>query len=487
MKASFCVLTEPWIPVLDFKGQLSYVGMREALKNAHEYSEISDEMPHIEYSLYRLLSVFLMDMLQPEDEQDLMYILEKGRFDSEQIESYIGKCREEGVTFDLFDDKRPFLQTPYCEEWDKVKKPASVLDITIPSGNNHVHFDHRSSDTITFTYAQAARLLPTLQMFCTSGAQGYPSGVNGAPPYFTLIKGRNLFETLVYSLIPLQDIFSVPFDNPPVVWRCTDIVQSKKVVLQTSWLYGMLFPARRVLLIPDTEHNWIAQVYLSQGLNYEMKNWIDPHVTYRVNNKGRMSWKPNGSKMIWRNLCDLVNIKDGCAPQILAQCQRIYDAPYIEVVLYGIQTEQASYIEMERYDLQIVKALLNYPERVYWLQQCIEQAEKLASALRAALNVETKGKSTGIPPNVCQQAQQQFYNRCEDYFWQLCNCFLAQEQVDLQECWDNWKAHIISAALEVNKAAWEMMTLRAADLVTATQKQGILFAQITKLKKVNQA
>lgn len=93
------------------------------------------------------------------------------------------------------------------------------------------------------------RMLLTAQIFCTSAAQGYPSNVNGAPPWFSLVQGGNLFETLVRNMV-YRDQIKVPFDDPPVFWRNTAVVESKKAVAQTSWLYGMLFPARRIHLLP---------------------------------------------------------------------------------------------------------------------------------------------------------------------------------------------------------------------------------------------
>ena len=49
------------------------------------------------------------------------------------------------------------------------------------------------------------------QIFCTAGAQGYPSNVNGAPPWFTLIRGKNLFQTDP-GKEPVSD-FSVWYDR----------------------------------------------------------------------------------------------------------------------------------------------------------------------------------------------------------------------------------------------------------------------------------
>ena len=53
-----------------------------------------------------------MDALRPEDgEEDIGGLLEAEQFDMEAIQDYLTQCRKEGVSFDLFDVERPFLQT----------------------------------------------------------------------------------------------------------------------------------------------------------------------------------------------------------------------------------------------------------------------------------------------------------------------------------------------------------------------------------------
>lgn len=62
--------------------------------------------------------------------------------------------------------------------------------------------------------------------------------MNGAPPWFTLIRGKNLFQTLVFGMIEVDRI-DLPLDRPPVLWRNPDEVVSKQKVARTSWLFGM--------------------------------------------------------------------------------------------------------------------------------------------------------------------------------------------------------------------------------------------------------
>ena len=198
MKAKFDILTQPWIPVIDKNGVAQEISLLEALEQAPTYQSIRDTSPMVEYSVYRFLIVFLMDMLRPEDEDDLDGLLTEGCFDPDVIQEYITTCKQEGVSFDLFHPERPFLQTTYQKDWDREPKSVTVLDYSIPNGNNHIHFDHKCV-SVACTPGKALRLLLAAQIFCTAAAQGYPSNVNGAPPWFTLIQGRNLFETLVFG------------------------------------------------------------------------------------------------------------------------------------------------------------------------------------------------------------------------------------------------------------------------------------------------
>lgn len=68
MSIRFDLIAEPWIPVVNGDETISYVGIWDALQTAAESKGISDASPLVEFGLYRLLSVFLMDALRPEDQ-----------------------------------------------------------------------------------------------------------------------------------------------------------------------------------------------------------------------------------------------------------------------------------------------------------------------------------------------------------------------------------------------------------------------------------
>lgn len=478
MRPYYSLLDEPWLTAVTLTGEHTSCGIRQVLQQAHTMRALTDASPLVEYGLYRLLCVLLMDALRPQELEDLEELLDKGQFDAKTLEQYYTRCEQEGCTFDLFDPERPFLQASYRPEWDKAPKPVCVLDVTIPSGNNHTHFDHRENEKISFSYAQAARLLPAVQMFCTAAAQGYPSGPNGAPPYYALVQGDNLFEILVLSMIDMDTVRG-QFDRPPILWRSTIEIEPKRVVPETSWLYGMLFPARRVLLLPDEQTQTVSRVYFSQGMNYiATQNWTDPHVTYRFSDKGRFAWRPNQERPVWRNLNTLLKDDKKSRPRTLEQFTALKPGKrYVSVVLYGVQTEQASYIDVMRYDLKIPTAALQHPDAAALVETCIKLSEDLASVLRASLTHED------LPPAVASEAEQAYYDDCERRIWQICGEIPADTNADLQPFLLAWIEDIAQFARQQYTKAIGQILLRGTSLLAVTQRQGLLMAKIHKIRK----
>ena len=111
MRVSFNVLNDPWIPVVALNGSREILGIRETLQRAPELKEISAVSPLEEYSIYRFLSVFLMDALRPEDLDTIEELLEEETFDMEQIEAYTAA------------DENPWPRF----SWDLLVPPCSAL------------------------------------------------------------------------------------------------------------------------------------------------------------------------------------------------------------------------------------------------------------------------------------------------------------------------------------------------------------------------
>ena len=164
----------------------------------------------------------------------------------------------------------------------------------------------------------------------------------------------------------------------------------------------------------------MSDVYLSQGLNYVVTNvWKDPHVPYRTTDKGRFNWKPNDDETIWRNLTYLLDEKD--TPQIVEQRKHLnLDEETIHLVLYGVQTNKASYLRQQRHDLRLPVQLIGNEPAERFIHRYIERAEQLGEALYRSLNQEEISKETRV------EAQQRIYPVCEQNLWDRMDTIIPQ-------------------------------------------------------------
>lgn len=485
MRITYDVLKEPWIPVADQTGEARYYGILDVLAKAHELKEITDASPLVEYGLYRLLCVFLMDALRPEESFDIEDLLAEGRFDMEQIEAYVSRCQAEGASFDLFDEKRPFLQTPYVPKWDREEKSVGYLDQHIPAGNNHTHFNH-AGDSASLSYQEAARLLPACYIFAVKGGAGYHTSINGRPPFFALVKGENLFQTLIYTLLPVKEI--PDFDRIPVFWNCKDPVIPKHGMNRVSWLYGMLFPARRITLIPKEEK--ISKIYFGPGMFLENSdNWIDPHVTYMTTKKGRETLFPEENNPIWKNLNHLISIEGKDAPQIICHYMENFGSSgsIANISLYGLQTKRdvVSYSELICRDLRISTGFFNVQGELL-VGECIKEAEQLGDIIKKAFEFKIfkpSQKPHGIGHIMALDAEQEFYHRCEILLMDLCGRDLSAEEIDGEAVVRAWKRDLYQMGREVRDSTLAKVSLTGQQWITAYQKQERLNRYLLKLKK----
>lgn len=473
MRAVFDLLEYPWIPVKDKNGELEVLGIRETLRRAHELVEIPVSSPLEEYSLYRFLALFLMDALRPEEEIDLVELWETGKFDMTMIETYISACMREGVSFDLFDEKRPFLQTVFTDEAERVRKPVEVLDCTLPSGNNHTHFRHYGQSAVS--PGKAARLLLVSYWFCTAGAQNYPSGVYGAPPFFGVIMGDNLFESLVNSLIPTDHI-GIPFDSPPVLWRRKKQIVAKAKIGSTSWLEGMLFPTRRICLLPGGDGN-VSGVFYTQGENFvNIDSWRDPYVTYRNTDKAVVPLRPNSHSPLWRNMRDIIDVPGDHASQLLQLYRNLHENRSIRLTLYGVETHQASYLGIQRKDFTIPR-ILTESDAVDLVEYCVRAATDLTSDLKHSLSDIITMFDALIVDTI-----RSFDTSCENAFWAVCRS-AGDDNSAKRELYCDYCRIIAAAVIDAFDNAIAVVGLRAHALAAAEEKRGYLLIKTKKMLK----
>lgn len=447
--ASFNVLTEPWIPVMELNGTIRETGIIQLLAQAPGLKEIYEPSPLMKYGIHRLLTAFLTDALRPERDADLSELASLGCFPMERILEYVAESEKDGPCFDLFDRERPFLQCPYSESLDS-SKMTSVAKLLhhLPSGNNAVHFEHSFQDEQAFSAAICTRALTAVNVFCTSGLQG-PSGMNGAPPWYLIIVGETLFDTLLYNLwLPGE---GMPFNRPAVAWRNHSEVIPNHEIEHTSYLYGLTWPARRVCLVPGTgegrctytgiqSDRIVKDIYFQAGLKFVGHHqWRDPFVAYLITREGRVSLKPRENREAWRDLGALLFNHSGVLgdeviqtepPAIIEQYHRMIRNGLWErqtifrIELFGLVTDKAAYEEWLHDRFAIDPRVAADMQKSAWLGGALGQAEQINKSLRRALQriQPQHGKVKAIQKRCCadliDQAEFQFFTAIRIRFFE---------------------------------------------------------------------
>lgn len=304
----FDILTEPWMGVIDKKtGNEKKVGLRDYIVNAHLYKRSAENK---DFSILRRLQQRLAEAViidiygrHIKDGDDaFINLYESGKFDTKKIDDYFETCVNSGISFDLFDEERPFMQVDK-ETAKKIFKPsnkASVAAINprMSSGINKVFFQNISPDDYfrntgveddrTSYYDDAFKeeadgaygyevkfedyinLLLLRHCVAGYGGSGYKCGMPcvGKPPIMYQMDEQDKEKQSLFSSILLNIRYdeSENGDDGLPLWRwpsytyaVDSIIQQAKgndailnpKALQVSLLTGMFFPV--MYLRPDYE------------------------------------------------------------------------------------------------------------------------------------------------------------------------------------------------------------------------------------------
>jgi len=306
---TFDLIREPWIPCLRPDGAIEEAGLRDALCRAHELRAVRDGMPTVEFGLYRLLVVLVLDIFRPEDAPMLGALMDEGRFDPAQVDAYFTKW---GDRFDLFSQTHPFLQTAGMTGTKDVESVRNLLH-TMFTGQSGRHFHHYRDD-FAVSPAVAAKVLSSVSAFALNGGRSYSAGLSGAPPWYALIDAENLFSSLCLNtyVLPMSDEFGVP------AWRDDQPITNERRS-STTFLEALTWGARRVQIIPEMggvcsvsgQHSdtLVRSMTIAGGfmLADDMKAlpWRDPNVAYRTNKEVQNPLRPEAGKGVWRDTAPL--------------------------------------------------------------------------------------------------------------------------------------------------------------------------------------
>lgn len=393
----FDVLTQPWIPLITQDGALEYAGIARALANAHTYTAIRGDNPLVTYGIHRLLLAFLQEVFRPEDVFDKADIVSRGQFDSQKLDAYYEQCRKHGECFDLFDPSKPFLQHAFEPEDETKTSHVSSLFIEMPTGNNHVHFNHQLEQDSSATPSECLRALCTIPAFQLSHGRSAHTSVNGIPPKYFLFSGRNLFETLACSMVSKTQIGNLSYDVPPPAWRDEHPVPNRGTIATVSLLHGLTARPLRIQLLRPDEGD-VSQVMMAHGYDYrDLQNWTDPHTAYMLNQKNeRFPLQCKEGRAVWRDIGTI--LKEENRPMFLQNVDTIIESlPGDEFVLgcqvFGLVSMRKTLlvpVSWEEESLPLYRSLLASPEQVQLLQLCMECMNDIASALSRLMGKSVK-------------------------------------------------------------------------------------------------
>ncbi|MHA1729667.1 MAG: type I-E CRISPR-associated protein Cse1/CasA [Promethearchaeota archaeon] len=220
--------------------------------------------------------------------------------------------------FDLFDNKHPFYQTPMNNIKKRKYKSVNYLIYEFPSGTNVCFFQNYNQNKCKICPEICAKALCVFPAFTTVGGQGLSPSINGKPPYYCLITGNNLFETILLNVY-------IPVDNQKngiVYWKLKNIPKSKSIIsTKISYLQGLTWQPRQILLIPKRNLSGdrcdytgektdilISDIIFNAGWKYSENSlqkkdvWIDPNVSYYFIKNKWIPLVPKKEKKLFRKI-----------------------------------------------------------------------------------------------------------------------------------------------------------------------------------------
>ncbi len=352
----FNLIDEPWIPVRWLDGRQSELGIRDALLQADQIAEIEDASPLVVAALHRFLLAVLHRALEgPTDGQQAKQWFKQGWPDG-KIEAYLEKWRDR---FWLFDQHYPFGQIPTFEP--RIWRSWTVLAAEHNADNAKVLFDHIDVNRAgAITPAQATRWLLATQTFSVSCGKSELAHTGTAPSataVMALPLGRNLFDTLSYSLVPQNR--SVQAGDLPLWEREPESLEAlrsgcERAVSGVADRYT--WRIRSIRLKAETGST-VCRLAFASGVGPQAEQQSDPMLSYRVDEKkGRLPvvFRQRG---FWRDFDSLLPDASGCAPQVIehainlgrSMSERFPSA--VQVVGQSNDKAKIEYWRLERFNL----------------------------------------------------------------------------------------------------------------------------------------
>lgn len=400
--ARYSLWEEPWIPVVRLSGEHDRLSLRDALVEAPRLREVFDPSPLVTVAIHRLLLAVLYRVYRPEASADWAVLWKAERFDPDPLDGYGSFWTER---FDLLHLQRPFYQVPYIA--DEKVHPVSALVMEAAAGNNPTLFDHgqvEGADSLPLD--RAACHLLAHQLFALGGGVSKPFNRMDGPLTKGLVVeavGRNLFETLLFNLMPLdywETLAPTTAEDAPF-WEIDDPPEPvREGTLVRGPMHYLTWQTRQLHLCVDEASALVTGCQIRQRYALPKDGTRqDPGKAYRESEKeGYLPFKLNKERAAWQytNVLLQTSEKDQASPFLTEWLATVQDSAYrrsyrldlpahIDLQITGLTTEpmKAAKVELWRRErLPLPMALLEHRDLMAELEEMLGEARRVESLLK---------------------------------------------------------------------------------------------------------
>ncbi len=489
---SFNLLEEKWIPCVMNDNALRDLSLREVLFNAENVREIVGDSPPVTIALHRLLLAILHRALNaPQSADEWNDIRQSGKFDRAKLENYFAKWQ---ARFDLFDEKYPFYQSPSAKE--NVQSGA-IIQLYFQGKNNATLFDHSTTEMPnSVSAAQAARFLIAYQGFDFGGikADGSAQTAPLLQSAIALIKGENLFETLLFNLHWYNSADAEPFpfnySKDLSAWERDE--ETKAIErLPDGYVDLLTWQARRIFLQPERNENgetFVKNTVIMRG--YAMPKTVARHAketmtAFRASKtEGFFPVGFSETRALWRNSLSLFQTVKGerTRPKMFDWLDDLMNDGFLNrndslpIDFYGLAADKGKLLFWQKESFYLPLAYLSDNDLLNLLKTAIEFAEEISFVLKSSI----KKLGDLLETNAANfQAMPIYWSTLELDFQHLLSNLPTQKEAAMRE----WFAFVLKTANDAFRRTADSLSGSAKEQKAIVEAEGLFRA--LRYKTVN--
>lgn len=459
---TFNLLEEKWLPcVTRADNSLRDLSLREVLLETQNVREIVGDSPPVTIALHRLLLAILHRTLNsPQSAEEWNEMREVKSFDRAKLETYFEKWKSR---FDLFDANHPFYQSPSAKE--NVQNGA-IIQLYFQGKNNATLFDHSTTESPNaVSAAEAARFLITYQGFDFGGikADGSAQTAPLLQSAIALVKGENLFDTLLFNLhwynAEEEEPFSFNYSKDLPAWERDAETQAVER-LPDGYVDLLTWQARRIFLQPEQDKNGkiiVKNTVIMRGYSFPKnanRHEKETMTAFRASKtEGFFAVGFNETRALWRNSLSLLQTVDGAQsrPKMLDWLNDLTYAGYLSradalpIEFYGLAADKGKLLFWQKESFYLPLAFLNDNNLLNFLKTALEFSEEISFVLKTGI----KKLAEDLETNMANfQAMPIYWSSLELEFQDL----LSNLPIEKDAAMRRWFGIVLGAA---NDAFWQ--------------------------------